>query len=262
MSELVTCGECGTRYDSDRDAFCPRCGSTAKGEVVPAALQVARRNDPSRRRVQLAGAVLLVVGALFLASAVASAVVTARELPAEYADLMANQDGGTLVLTTDNGTAYDATVTTVRGAELANVKAATGETRVDLKGHAAAHVLVRVAGAAPANATVIVIAGDTLRLPVGDVGDGEVRASHSVGGINKVATAIAIAFSAVLAGGGLAAVLLRAWPLAATAAALGGLVGLFALFFFLVSGLLFAVPFGFAAAFILRGRRHFARKGE
>src|SRR5688572_22683969 len=55
VGDLVTCKECGTRYDTSH-GFCPRCGSTARGPVTPAAVAVAQRRDPGRRRVQASGA--------------------------------------------------------------------------------------------------------------------------------------------------------------------------------------------------------------
>ncbi len=259
VSDLVTCKECGTRYDSDHNAFCPRCGSTARGAVLTAAVAVAQRRDPGRRRVQASGALLLIVGGLFLASAVASAIVTRGDLPPGYADLMANQDGGTLVLTAPNGTTYDATVSAMGGSVLANVTSASADTEVDLDGHAAVRVRATF-GNVTRNATAIVLAGDVLRLDVGTLAEGYVAVGSNVATINRVATGLAIAFTLVLVAGGLAALLLRAWPLAVVAAVLGALLGMLSLFFFLLTGLLFAIPFGFAAYFILRGRRHFLRE--
>lgn len=260
MGDLVTCKECGTRYDTTH-GFCSRCGSTARGPVTPAVLAVAQRRDPGRRRVQAAGVLLLAVGGLFLTSTLVTLVMSDGDLPPEYIGFFDDQAGGMLVLTAANGTTYDALVSTMDGTPLANASGQSGDLGVDLTDHAAVRVQV-ASGGETHNATVVVFAGDTVRLLVDDLGDGDVIASDAVGTINRVATGIAVVFTIVLALGGLAALLLRAWPLAATAAVLGAFVGVFSLFLFLQTGLLFAIPFGFAAFFILRGRRYFARQGE
>ena len=258
----MTCAECGTRYDSDQNAFCPRCGSTAKGQAVPAALQVAQRNDPGRRRVQASGALLLIIGLLFLASAIGTAVLSRDEVSADYAKVLANQDGGTLVVAPGAAASFDVVVTTMGGAPLGNATGATAPATFDLRDHAGVRVQVRADGGAPVNATAIVLAGERLEVAATDVRDGDVLASRSVRGISASAVGLGIAFALVIAAGGLCALLLRWFPLATAAAVLGALVGLFAVFFFLFAGLLFAIPFGFAATFILRGRRHFRKKGE
>jgi hypothetical protein len=260
VSDLVTCAECGSHYDSERDAFCPRCGSTAKGKILPAALAVARRNDPGRRRVQVSGVVLLIIGLLFLGSTVAEAVLSKGQLPGEYADLMADQAGGTLVVDA-NGTAFMVTVLTMEGRELANRSSSGEPVEIEVAKHAGVRLQLQV-GNATTNATAVVLPGDRLEVDASTVREGQALSGSSLQVIGKVAIGFGMFFALLLAGGGLAALRLRWFPLAATAAILGALVGVFALFFFLTAGLLFAVPFGFAAYFVLRGKRHFAAKDK
>ncbi len=85
--EAVECSECGTRYDSDNNAFCPRCGSTSKGGPVAGALQAARRSDPRRRRVQAAGIILMVMGSVAFAQFLYAAIVVPDLDPSIYEQL-------------------------------------------------------------------------------------------------------------------------------------------------------------------------------
>ncbi|MEA3191583.1 MAG: hypothetical protein QOD77_2165 [Thermoplasmata archaeon] len=57
----VSCAECAARYDTQATTFCPRCGSTLRGRA-DAELAPLSRDDPRRRRVQMGGAILLLVG--------------------------------------------------------------------------------------------------------------------------------------------------------------------------------------------------------
>ncbi len=63
----MECTECGARYDSSQNPFCPRCGSLeTRSEAV--AVAQAERSEPLRRRVQAMGVVLMVFGLIFGAS--------------------------------------------------------------------------------------------------------------------------------------------------------------------------------------------------
>lgn len=257
----MTCAECGTRYDSDRDAFCPRCGSLARGAVVPGAVQVARRNDPARRRVQASGALLLVVGGLFLVSSLVGLAVPVEEVSQQFVEPMADQAGGELVLLPGaDRTPFDVTVTTVDGDPVANATAQTDPVTVPLAKHAAVHVVVRQATQANATAfDAVVLPGDRLRVQVGEVQSGDVAIGPTLRTTVQVGRYVFIGLALLLAGGGLCALLLRAWPVAATASIVGMVMGLIVLVAFPIVGLLFAVPFGFAGVFVLRGKRHFAK---
>lgn len=61
MVRWVSCAECAARYDTQATLFCPRCGSTLRGRA-DAELAPLARDDPRRRRVQMGGAILLLVG--------------------------------------------------------------------------------------------------------------------------------------------------------------------------------------------------------
>lgn len=251
------CAECATRYDSDQNAFCPRCGSTERGKAVPGAIAVARRNDPSRRRVQASGVLLAAVGLLFLASSIATLVATAGGVPNEFGTVIEGQPGGTLVVRTPDNATFDATLSSLDGEPLANVTAAPGEWTIKSP-RAAARLEVAWDGQ-ERNGTVFAMLGDRFVVEADELGD-EPLASGGIRTMTRVTAGLTLGLCAILMAGGVAAVALRAWPLAVVGASVGAFLGLMSLFVLLLPGLLFALPFGFAATFILRGRRHFPRK--
>lgn len=262
VAETVECSECGTSYDSQEHPFCPRCGSTSRGAAVPGAIAVAARRDPSRRRVQASGGVLLAIGLLFLASAAAGFLPANGEATATLVDLLATQPGGQLyvgfptagnasleLFSVDAGESLDNSTTDDGRAEV-------GLPRASVRVHA-------IQGGVHWNRTVVVLEGDrlTLDLPAGGGDDVEPIFSRAAGAIERYTAIAMLVIALVLVGGGIAALALRIFPLAALAAGIGALLALVALFSFLLVGLLFALPFGFAAYFIVRGRRHFRKAG-
>ncbi len=103
--EEVECAECGHRYDSQSQTFCPRCGnqSTRRG-VTPAALQ-PQRFDPRRRRVQFAGLMLIALGVVSLVAFGAVAALAHTFTLADSVEVLGGQPGGPLeVVFTDDGT--------------------------------------------------------------------------------------------------------------------------------------------------------------
>lgn len=86
--ETVECAECGNRYDSQANPFCPRCGSTKTGAALPGALAAGSRIDPRRRRVQVAGVALMVIGLFALAGSLYG-IVDPQPLPASLYEGMA-----------------------------------------------------------------------------------------------------------------------------------------------------------------------------
>ena len=268
MGDLVTCKECGTRYDTTQ-GFCTHCGSTARGPVTPAAVAVAQRRDPGRRRVQASGALLLIVGLLFLVSSLIGLAVPLGEVAQQFVEPMADQPGGTLVLDPDENGTFDAVVTTRDGEELANVTGQAAPLNVSSPDHATLHVVATwrpnmTAGSMgfTTEFDAIILGGDTLRVGADQVKDGDVVVSPTLRTIVQVGRVVFIGVAVVLVGGGLCALLLRLWPLAVLAALVGMLLAAIVLLGYLVAGLLFALPFGFAAFFVLRGRRYFTRKGQ
>ncbi|MHB1261063.1 MAG: hypothetical protein ACYC2H_05035 [Thermoplasmatota archaeon] len=262
MSELVDCSECGTHYDSQEHPFCPRCGSTAHRASVPGALASARRNDPARRRVQASGAVLLAIGMLFLIASLASALVPQQRAAESVVDTLAAQPGGRLVI--DWPTAEPATLELVarNGTVLANATVEAGHYEANAS---LAVIAVRsTQGNASWNQTVVVMAGDTLRLALPadpPAGPQPVVFSPLFSQILSVARYVSVGLALVLCIGGLCALFLRWWPIAAVGAIVGILLGLFAMVGFLVLGLLFAIPFAICGILILRGRRQFRAPG-
>jgi hypothetical protein len=266
VGDLVTCKECGTRYDTDH-GFCPRCGSTARGPTLPHAVAVAQRRDPGRRRVQASGVLLLVVGLLFLVSSLIGLAVPLEEVAVSFVEPMADQPGGTLILAGGDNVTYDVIVTTVDGAVVANATGHSGTFNVSSPRHATLHVAANWTADLAAGSTssssefhAIVLGGDTLRVTLGEPDDGDVLVSPTLRTIVQVGRIAFVAVAVILAGGGTCALLLRFWPLAVVASLVGLFLAAIVLLGFLVYGLLFALPFGFAAFFILRGRAYF-RKG-
>jgi hypothetical protein len=71
MTDRVQCAECERIYDSNENPFCPRCGGMKHQNPVIAAHAIAGRADPRRRRVQVAGVIMLSTGALVLLAGIA-----------------------------------------------------------------------------------------------------------------------------------------------------------------------------------------------
>lgn len=103
MTDTVQCAECGTAYDSEENPFCPRCGAIEHAKDPGAAVQIAARSDPHRRRVQAAGIILVTVGLVTLALFATAAALTPSLVP-QTMDALATQPGGDLaVRVTDGG---------------------------------------------------------------------------------------------------------------------------------------------------------------
>jgi len=259
VTELVECSECRTRYDSEASPFCPRCGSVARGAPLPGALASARRADPARRRVQGAGAVLMAIGILFLASAALTLVVPSGDADAQLAEALARQPGGKLTVVFPANASANVTVRSSAGEVLATGNATGGRFVLDAAKAATLHVVATQGGAAW-NRTAVVVAGDelTLALPAGgDTGTPPIAVGSTVSQAIAAGRWVFLAVAVVLAGGGLCALLLRQWPLAVLGAVVGAILGILALAAVGAWGLLFAAPFGFCAYAILGGRRHF-----
>lgn len=256
VSDLVPCAQCGVRYDPASNAFCPRCGSTAKGAAVPAALEVAQRRDPGRRRVQASGALLLVVGVLFLISALVSLAIPVGEMAQTFVAPMADQPGGTLTVDASDAGPFDVSLRSMGGTVLANATNQTAPFSFESTEHATVQYTV-VTASGTRNGTAIVFPGDTLRIDPDAPSPALPVVSSTLATTVEVGRYVFLGIAAVLVAGGTSAIALRFYGLAATAAILGALLALIVLAGYLLAGLLFAIPFGFAAAFLLRGRRYF-----
>lgn len=254
----MECSECATPYDSQEHPFCPRCGSTAQRASVPGALVSARRNDPARRRVQASGAVLLAIGLLFLVASLASALVPQQRAAESVIDAMASQPGGNLTIVWPTNATATLELRARDGTSLGNATVEGGRHEVDV-----ARAVVEVhstQGEATWNQTVVVLGGDSLLLelpPEPPAGPAEPVFSPLFTQVLSVARYVSVAFAVLLCVGGLCALLLRLWAIAAVGAIMGILLGLLALVGFLALGLLFAIPFAICGVLILRGRRHF-----
>ena len=257
MPETVDCSECGTRYDSLEHPFCPRCGSTSRGAPLPGAVAAAAKRDPARRRVQGAGAVLLAIGGLFLVSGIVNALQPAEETAAAFGEGLNRLPGGDVVVVFPHGGNATVEALDADGTVVANATADGGEVRLTLP--APALDLRATQGNASWNRSVVIQAGDvtTLQLRDGEHDPTTPVISDSMRTIVVASNIIAIGTAVILAAGGASAMGLRFFGLAATAAIVAILIGLVAVFALVAFGLLFALPLGLAAYFILRGRRQF-----
>jgi hypothetical protein len=258
VSDLVQCSECATAYDSDEHPFCPRCGSTTQRATVPGALVSARRNDPARRRVQASGAVLLAIGMLFLVASLASALVPQERAAESVLDMLAAQPGGRLAITWPSPETATLVLQARDGTLLGNATVEGGRYETN-SSHAVVAVL-STQGNQSWNQTVVVLAGDSLELALpAEPGPAPSEAIFSplASRMLVVGRYVSLGLALSLFVGGLCALLLRLWALAAIGAIIGILLGIFALAFFLLLGLLFAIPFVVCGILILRGRRHF-----
>jgi hypothetical protein len=258
VSDLVQCSECSTSYDSDEHPFCPRCGSTTQRPTVPGALVSARRHDPARRRVQASGAVLLAIGMLFLVASLASALVPQERAAESVLDMLAAQPGGRITITWPSAEPATLVLQARDGTVLANTTVEGG--RHEANASRAVVAILSTQGDRSWNQTVVVLDGDSLdvALPAEpDAGPTEAVFSPLASRMLTVGRYVSLGLAVVLFVGGLCALLLRLWAIAAVGAVIGILLGLFALAFFLLLGLLFAIPFVVCGILILRGRRHF-----
>lgn len=278
MEESVQCGECGQRYDSNENAFCPRCGSLSRGRDVSGAVATAGRRDPDLRRVRTSGVVLIVLGALAAAQFLYATAVPPEpdeallELFAAE-EFVANAEGGVLRLhVTENGTAVDVPVVVraMNGTVLREEGTVGGWYNATLP-VAFANLTVGGIETTHGNITVpaqvhrvYVSSGESLRLEV-DLGEPqggpEWHAASTVPFVRPVLAFLAFMGLVVLAGG-VAAWRQRLLGLAVTGAVLVLLPGLLFLAVAPLAGLLLALPGALALAFILRGRRHFRRPGR
>lgn len=105
--DRVTCAECQENYDSDAMPFCPRCGSTKSTPgVLSGARATAAARDPRRRRVQIGGVMLTILGGLGVVMFILSAVLAGQLMTDIAGDVLVGLPGGELeVRVLDNGTA-------------------------------------------------------------------------------------------------------------------------------------------------------------
>lgn len=101
--ESVQCAECARVYDSDEHPFCPRCGSIGKSEAVgKTAASIHTRNHPKRRRAQVGGVAMTILGGitgiLFLITAILAPSLVPLTLPT-----FEMQDGGELTVNVADG---------------------------------------------------------------------------------------------------------------------------------------------------------------
>ncbi|MHB8632946.1 MAG: hypothetical protein ACYDBQ_03125 [Thermoplasmatota archaeon] len=272
MAESVECSECGNRYDSAVSAFCPRCGSTKVGKPLPGAIPTGQRTDPRRRRVQMAGVMLMMIGLVSAAPSLYG-IVYPPALPAGFYENLATVFsagaglGGALHLTLmDNGTV-------VKNATLHVSRYFGGNasvTRVGSDGHA----FVTLPGE---YSNVTVVSGNhtwylrVLSLPAHPVTTtfevapstaGNVQwVSWSAGRDGRILSAVAGVLLLFVALAGLAAVRLKGYGLALAGALFIFILWLLGTLIFLDVWLgLMTLVVGYLVLLLVRGRSYFARR--
>lgn len=102
--EEVECAECGHRYDSEQQTFCPRCGNDATRRGVTAESFRPQRFDPRHKRAKMAGLMLIALGVVSLIAFGAVAAFAHTFSLADSVEVLGAQPGGDVVLTfTDGG---------------------------------------------------------------------------------------------------------------------------------------------------------------
>lgn len=268
---MSTCTQCGVRYGQDL-TFCPRCGSTAKGASVPAALDVARRRDPERRRVQASGVVLAAVGGLLVLLFLPVLALSQSLTSATLDDLITQENGvqiagGTLALFVTNATAPAANlpvhVTNLEGEGIANgTTDAQGRFRANLGDSAFVKVSLQTeAGNYTRKAVALEGSTTTVRLDLAEpMEDSTWSGVRPLLIVLRVLLAVFTLVAGLLFAAGICALRLKGWSFAV----LGATIGLVPLLLLLVATfnvglLLLFLVVGFPLLFIARGRRHFAR---
>lgn len=264
--EQVQCAECSRQYDSDEHPFCPRCGSLGKSDAVATtASTISRRHDPKRRRAQLAGVILAVLGSitgiLFLATAILAPSLVPVTLPS-----FEMQDGGHLTVQVQDETGpldeVSVVVNNLAGEQLASGFTINGSTTFALP-QAGVQVVVSQGGenwtwnVLSLNQTQdhIQLSAD-LSKPAGDHGwvgaDTFVQGSRILAGIFTVISLFTLL-------GGIQAIRLRNKGIALAGAIVGGLPW-FILFMMApnVAVGLVLLLFVVSAVFIQGGKAHFA----
>lgn len=266
--ETVECSECGNRYDSQANAFCPRCGSTKTGAPMPGALALSRRNDPRRRRIQMAGVLLLVLGALTLVVAIyyLSVLMGGTALSPDTYDVVApalgGQPGGGATLTIlDNGTAA-ANVTlhlaAMAGNATSNATYQGAPLDVPLPGQFTNLTVSQ--GNRTFFRHLYAPQGIHLNVTVDLARDatGPSWVAADMRGIAMVAVGILAGVAATVVLGGIAAMRLQWYPVAVLGAALPTALSLFfALMLLALVYFLYVALFGWALVLIARGRPYF-----
>lgn len=263
VPDVVECAECGNRYDSDRNPFCPRCGSTRQDQSMAAAMPSAARARPQRRRVQAGGLVLLAMGALLLVAGGAGVFQAEHAVVQEPPALAALPGGEVHVRVLEDGAPRE----NVSVAVLAWNGSRQQEHATDAGGwanltmdRALSHVIVADNGTTW-NRTVVAMEDVTVRLEL-DLATAD-REEEDWLGVGAVVSQVRIlggvlAFlAAMMVAGGVAALRVRARGLAMAGIVAGMVPALLSIAVFLVVGLLIAAPVVVAAWLIVGNRSAF-----
>lgn len=252
----VDCPECGARYDSDANAFCPRCGSERKAPAREATIASAQRTQPGRRRVQAGGLILAVLGGLAALQFLIGAIVPADPDPATLEMLsdvgfFRDLPGGEVVLSMQPGAVGNYTLATLDG----NATTGTAMNGTTLSLESAFMNLTVTLDGTQYVRMLYVPQGEQETVHLEDDAASWVSAG-APSALRGIAAFMAF-FAALVLVGGISAVRLRQRRLAVMAIVLAALPGLFLVFLAPPVGLLLLVLPGAAAYLILSGRQHF-----
>jgi hypothetical protein len=280
MTDVVECAECGSRYDSDANAFCPRCGSLQRGQATKAALSSARVAHPRRRRAQVGGIMLLVLGSLWLLQFGVTAALApepdASQLEALRSSRFADVGGGgdLHLRLLDNGTPLAGVIVSMVGhgesAATNLTTSASGWANFTRLPSAFVTVAFEATVGNATNATVYqrhayVPATDRVvvreELSRREAGDDVPWSAPGLRTLVRILSSVLALVSAIAVAGGVAALRLRAYGWALT----GGFVALIPAAFALTAapnliGFLDVLLVALAIGFIIAGHAFFGRK--
>jgi hypothetical protein len=260
--EEVDCSECGNRYDSDTQAFCPRCGSVGSNKV--AGIVAAVRFEPGRRRAQVGGLVLIVTAATMLVL-YGMVLATAGTLVADQSlALLQDQPGGELEIWVDGYVPADGSgtfaVATRAGFGLANgTLDASGGAHVPELSSASVNVTITTHNGTW-NREVLVLRGDTQNVTVipGVSATSGQLGTDALAGPVRIMVAFFMLVSLFVVLGGVSAVRLRNKNVAIGAAIVGIMpILILAVAVPNIGTMLLLLVMALALGFIVAGRSHF-----
>lgn len=263
--EEVQCAECGTRYNSQVQAFCPRCGNEGSRplrELPPV------RYDPKRRRAQMGGLILAALGLVALLQlgwvAVSPEPLSDVQLQ-EFSEvaLFQDQPGGDMMLrVVRDGEPAEAAVVwrDMDGTGLANATTKDGWANATGLGSAFGRAEIQAADGTNHTVSFYAPAGGSFTTTV-DLSDPPAWVGARQVSATRVVSGLLAFFAAFVMAAGILAFRLRAWRIALAGSILALMPALVVGLLSPLAGLFLLVPSGLALAFIVGGRRHFLAPG-
>ncbi len=129
VTERVVCAECNEGYDSDEHPFCPRCGAMGTTDAPAAAVQLAGRSDPRRRRVQASGIMMAATGGMIALFGVILLVAASGLASTMFNEGVQQPSAPIQVIVTDGGVPVEGvnvTIASVKGSPISALTDANG----------------------------------------------------------------------------------------------------------------------------------------